>query len=182
MIRIENIVAGIDFRQPIDLKRVIAEISEYNVYMKAAFPGAIVKGVLTFLVFRNGKCVCVGAESAGHYTSELEKFYRILVEKGIIEDRGFDAKIQNVVASGELGFELDVEKVAATLERVIYEPGMFPAAIHYMDRPKVTMLLFQSGRIVITGAKSEEEVVEAYRNAIIKLGPMRLERAEAATA
>jgi len=44
MIRIENIVAGIDFRQPIDLKRVIAEISEYNVYMKAAFPGAIVKG------------------------------------------------------------------------------------------------------------------------------------------
>jgi TATA-box binding protein (TBP) (component of TFIID and TFIIIB) len=43
--------------------------------------------------------------------------------------------------------------LSEVLERVIYEPEIFPAAIYYMDRPRLTMLIFQNGKTIIAGAK-----------------------------
>jgi transcription initiation factor TFIID TATA-box-binding protein len=43
----------------------------------------------------------------------------------------------------------------------MYEPDQFPGAIYRMKEPKVVMLLFASGKLVITGAKREEQVHEA---------------------
>lgn len=47
----------------------------------------------------------------------------------------------------------------------MYEPEQFPGAIHRMDEPKVVILIYTNGRLVITGAKTEEEVYQA----IVKL-------------
>jgi len=41
---------------------------------------------------------------------------------------------------------------------MMYEPEQFPGAVYRMDEPKVVILLFSSGKLVITGAKSEEQV------------------------
>jgi len=46
----------------------------------------------------------------------------------------------------------------------MYEPEQFPGLIHRMDDPKVVLLIFSSGKMVITGAKSEEEVYRAVNN------------------
>jgi transcription initiation factor TFIID TATA-box-binding protein len=43
----------------------------------------------------------------------------------------------------------------------MYEPEMFPGAIYRMREPKVVLLVFASGKLVITGAKREEQVHEA---------------------
>jgi transcription initiation factor TFIID TATA-box-binding protein len=43
----------------------------------------------------------------------------------------------------------------------MYEPEQFPGLIYRMEEPKVVFLLFSSGKLVITGAKNEEEIYRA---------------------
>ena len=47
------------------------------------------------------------------------------------------------------------------MDNVMYEPEQFPGLIYRMAEPKVVILLFNSGKSVITGAKSREEAQEA---------------------
>lgn len=39
-------------------------------------------------------------------------------------------------------------------DKVQYEPEVFPGLVYRMKSPKVTFLIFVSGKIVVTGAKS----------------------------
>jgi len=43
----------------------------------------------------------------------------------------------------------------------MYEPEQFPGLIYRMKDPKTVLLLFASGKLVCTGAKSEEMVYES---------------------
>jgi TATA-box binding protein (TBP), component of TFIID and TFIIIB len=47
------------------------------------------------------------------------------------------------------------------LENVEYEPEQFPGLVYRVEEPKVVLLLFGSGKVVCTGAKREEEIIEA---------------------
>jgi transcription initiation factor TFIID TATA-box-binding protein len=78
-------------------------------------------------------------------------------------------QIQNVVASANLNAEVNLEIAAEQLDNVMYEPEQFPGLIYKMDDPKVVLLIFSSGKMVITGAKSEEEVAQAVKNIYEKL-------------
>ncbi|MCK5240478.1 MAG: TATA-box-binding protein, partial [Candidatus Thorarchaeota archaeon] len=69
--------------------------------------------------------------------------------------------VQNIVASANLGAELNLELAAMTLENTLYEPEQFPGLIYRMKNPKVVILLFGSGKLVITGAKFEPQIDEA---------------------
>jgi transcription initiation factor TFIID TATA-box-binding protein len=128
----------------------------------------------TFLLFRTGSGICVGNRSVLECKKSTERLYDRLMEKDIIKDSGFELDIQNIVAKAYLGFNIDVDRLSEVLERVIYEPEIFPAAIHYMDRPRLTMLIFQNGKTIIAGAKSEEEIAEAYQKTLTILEPIGL--------
>jgi len=43
-----------------------------------------------------------------------------------------------------------------------YDPELFPGLIFRMEKPKVVLLIFASGKIVLTGAKKREEIYDAY--------------------
>ena len=51
----------------------------------------------------------------------------------------------------------------------MYEPEQFPGLIYRMNNPQVVLLIFSSGKMVITGAKSEDEVREAVYKIYQKL-------------
>ena len=72
-------------------------------------------------------------------------------------------EVQNIVASSDLGQEINLNTVAITLglEKVEYEPEQFPGLVYRLDDPKVVVLLFGSGKMVCTGAKVPEDVVKA---------------------
>ncbi len=70
-------------------------------------------------------------------------------------------KIENVVASTSLGEDLDLPKIALSLENAEYEPEQFPGLIYRIKDPKTATLLFRSGKVVCTGGKSLEEVQRA---------------------
>ncbi len=96
------------------------------------------------------------------------------VRKGKI-DANPHFKIENIVASADLGVELDLYAIAKSSADVDYEPEQFPGAICKIHNPKTAILLFKNGKIICTGAKTEEDikkaigqVVKIVRNYILK--------------
>ena len=71
--------------------------------------------------------------------------------------------MQNIVASSDLGQEIDLNAIAITLglDRVEYEPEQFPGLVYRIEEPKVVLLLFGSGKMVCTGAKKPQDVETA---------------------
>ncbi|SEH36889.1 MULTISPECIES: TATA-box-binding protein [Halopenitus] len=69
--------------------------------------------------------------------------------------------IENVVASTGIGQELDLESVAMDLEGADYDPEQFPGLVYRTQSPKSAALIFRSGKIVCTGAKSTDAVHES---------------------
>ncbi len=67
-------------------------------------------------------------------------------------------RIENVVASTSLGDALDLQSIALGLDGAEYEPEQFPGLIYRLKQPKTAVLLFRSGKVVCTGAKSMHEV------------------------
>lgn len=73
--------------------------------------------------------------------------------------------IQNMVASAALELELDLYAIAREVDNVEYEPEQFPGAILKLKEPKTSLLLFKNGKVICTGAKSEEQVAKAIKKA-----------------
>ncbi|WP_226006638.1 TATA-box-binding protein [Natrinema salinisoli] len=69
--------------------------------------------------------------------------------------------IENVVASTGIGQELDLQSVAMDLEGADYDPEQFPGLVYRTQNPKSAALIFRSGKIVCTGAKSTDAVHES---------------------
>ena len=77
------------------------------------------------------------------------------------------------MASTSLGTELDLPTIAISLEGSEYEPERFPGLIYRLKEPKTATLLFHSGKVVCTGAKSLEQVkmaIEKVTKQIEKAG------------
>jgi len=72
--------------------------------------------------------------------------------------RGFKIQVENIVASAKLDSNLNLDKIAFNLENSEYEPEQFPGLVYRMLDPKVAFLLFGSGKVVCTGARSVQDV------------------------
>ena len=74
-------------------------------------------------------------------------------------------KIQNVVATGTLNQKIDLNAVVKGFSGVEYRPETFPGLVFRLKKPKTATLIFNSGKMVCTGARSEKE----SRKAILKV-------------
>ncbi len=73
--------------------------------------------------------------------------------------------IVNLVASSSLNTTLDLYNLAAAIPDVEYEPEQFPGAIFKVKEPKVSLLLFKNGKIIISGAANENDIKAGIRKA-----------------
>jgi hypothetical protein len=112
----------------------------------------------TALIFASGKMVVTGAKSEDDSRLAARKYARIVQKLGF--DAQFkDFKIQNIVASCDVKFPVRLEGLAyAHGNFSSYEPELFPGLIYRMHKPKVVLLIFVSGKIVLTGAKVRSAV------------------------
>ncbi|MBY8998350.1 MAG: TATA-box-binding protein [Candidatus Thorarchaeota archaeon] len=160
---IENIVASVVLNQRFDLVEIAATMPNVE-FDPETFPGLVYrlkKPKTATLIFTTGKMVCTGAKSVKESRRAVHKIVKNLNKAGIRITGTPEITIQNIVASGGLGFPVDLERLVMTLENCIYEPEQFPGLIHRMKDPKTVILVFGSGKIVITGAKLEEQIPEA---------------------
>jgi len=162
-IKIENVVASVAVDQPINLRKILEKFHHAE-YDPRRFPGLVFKlkdPKTAILIFGSGNMVITGAKAEKEAYRAVEKIIKSLESKGILKNPKVTVKIQNVVASGNLKGEIDLERAAEELEFAMYEPEEFPGLIYAMSDPKVVILLFASGKIVCTGARREEEVYRA---------------------
>jgi transcription initiation factor TFIID TATA-box-binding protein len=78
-------------------------------------------------------------------------------------------KIQNVVASVTLNQKVDLNAVVKSFPGVEYRPEQFPGLVFRLKRPKTATLIFNSGKMVCTGAKSEKESRRAVMTVVKEL-------------
>jgi transcription initiation factor TFIID TATA-box-binding protein len=74
-------------------------------------------------------------------------------------------KIVNMVAYASLDQSLDLYSLAVGIPNIEYEPEQFPGAILKIKEPKVSMLLFKNGKVICSGASSEEQIEQGIRKA-----------------
>ena len=75
-------------------------------------------------------------------------------------------RVENIVASADLGLELDLYGLASASHDVDYEPEQFPGAILKVHEPKAALLLFKNGKIICTGTRTAADVNKAVGLAI----------------
>lgn len=122
----------------------------------------------TMLLFQSGKCVITGARSVHNASLAARKFAYILSKIGFTPPK-IDFKVQNMIGTTDVGFPIRLEGIVFNHAKFAsYEPELFPGLIYRMLEPKVVLLIFVSGKVVITGAKEDKDLA----NAMEKIHPV----------
>ena len=101
-----------------------------------------------------------------------------MTQESSVSLEDLDVSVENVVATGSLDQKLDLIAIMKVFRNVEYRPKKFPGLVFRLKRPKTATLIFSTGKMVCTGAKSEmlsrsaikKVVKELKDNGIIILG------------
>lgn len=165
--KLQNLVATVNLGTKLDLKAIAlrARNAEYNPKRFAAVIMRIREPKTTALVFQSGKMVITGAKHEDSCRLAARKYARLIQKLGFNNVKFLDFKLQNAVATVDTKFPIRLEGLAYHHEEFSsYEPELFPGLIYRMVQPKCVLLIFVSGKIVITGAKTRDQIYDAFEN------------------
>ncbi|KAI0984183.1 hypothetical protein GJ496_001137 [Pomphorhynchus laevis] len=163
---LQNIVSTVNLGCKLELKKIAlhARNAEYNPKRFAAVIMRIRQPRTTALIFSSGKMVCTGAKSEDESRLAARKYARIIQKLGF-GAKFLDFKIQNMVGSVDVKFPIRLEGLVLQHQNFCsYEPELFPGLIYRMIQPKIVLLIFVSGKVVLTGAKVREQIYDAFEN------------------
>ncbi|KAG1654448.1 TATA-box-binding protein [Nymphon striatum] len=164
--QLQNIVSTVNLNCKLDLKKIAlhARNAEYNPKRFAAVIMRIREPRTTALIFSSGKMVCTGAKSEEQSRLAARKYARIVQKLGF-PAKFQEFKIQNMVGSCDVKFPIRLEGLVLLHNQFSsYEPELFPGLIYRMVKPRIVLLIFVSGKVVLTGAKVRGEIYEAFDN------------------
>jgi len=165
-LEIVNVVATADLGQQVDL----VEISQlpHTIFDQEIYGGRVaylktpaMHGKVS--IFPSGKLISVGSKSPEQAQKDLDRTVDALTSGGLISSVEVSAELRNIVAVQNLEKPVDLEGLALLTEG-IYEPEQFPGMILRSEDPRVTYLVFASGKIVIAGSKSIKDLETAVEN------------------
>lgn len=165
--KISNVVAGADLCCIIDLMKV-QQLCRNATYNPKRFPAVIMRikePKATALVFGKGKIQILGTKSVDDARLAGRRFARILRKVGF-NTRFENFNVQNVVASVDTKMAIRLEGIAANPDHyqyARYEPELFPGLCYRVESPKVTFLVFSTGKVVAVGARSVEHIHSAWQ-------------------
>lgn len=164
-VKIQNIVAFTDLGAKLSLEKILSKV-ENTEYQPEQFPGLIYRMQnprASALVFSQGKIVCTGTKSQEDLKKAMEGIVDMLKGAGFRIPKNYKTTVENIVASSRIEADLNLDQIAFELENSEYEPEQFPGLVYRIGQPRVAFLLFRSGRIIITGGRTLEEIHEALR-------------------
>ena len=164
--QLQNVVCSVNLGCKLDLKQIAlkARNAEYNPKRFGAVIMRIREPRTTALIFSSGKMVCTGAKGEESARLAARKFARI-VQKLDFPAKFMSFKIQNMVGSFDVGFPIRLEALQVCHGQfACYEPELFPGLVYRMVKPKIVILIFLSGKVVLTGAKSKNEIDDGFKN------------------
>lgn len=150
--------------QEIDVKKAFKIFDDCKSYQGIRLNYRMTDPKATVCLSKSGYIRSMGTTSLEQAKKAINITIMKLSNEGIVFDpQVVKERVENIVASGAFQDKLDLEFLAGYLSNCMYEPEQFPAII-YRPINKVTCLLFTSGKFVIVGAKSFEELTSAYVN------------------
>jgi transcription initiation factor TFIID TATA-box-binding protein len=163
---ITNLVATFQLNVKLDLKYLAmrARNAEYNPRKFQAIILRIRDPNVTASIFHTGKIVITGAHSEISAKLAGRKVSRMIQKLGYDNIRFSNFALQNIVATADCRFPIRLESLSSGEheEMCNYEPELFPGLIYRMAAPKIVVLIFVSGKVVITGAKTRVDCYEAF--------------------
>lgn len=168
-IRIVNVVSTVSLECQLSLRELALKLqnSEYNPKRINALIIRIKKPKTAALVFSNGKMVVVGADNQDDSKQAAKIYAKNIKSLGYNDIKFKNFKIENVVASCDANFQIQLTKLSLKLKLInnkncSYEPDIFPGLIYHMQDPKICLLIFKSGKLVFVGAKQRNDIYSAF--------------------
>lgn len=157
-LRVVNVIATSQVGQQVNLVRV-------GEHPSGSYDGNSYRGQVAYIktmkmkgrvsVFSNGKLICAGTRSKREAQANIRAACGVLADVGVKVPDNPEAKVQNVVATGELGKPINLERLASR-PNVMYEPEQFPAAIfHPKELDGGSVLVFANGKVVFSGLRGK---------------------------
>ncbi|MDO9326218.1 MAG: TATA-box-binding protein [Methanoregula sp.] len=161
-LKIENIVASGAIAETIDLVELSSKVPNCELNKKR-FPGAVYRIAdpkFAALIFSSGKVVLTGLRNREGLDKGLAVIIKSLNDVGIETLKKPSVAITNMVCSYDLGKYINLNKIVVTLnvENIEYEPEQFPGLVYRIKDPKIVVLIFSSGKIILTGGTNLEDI------------------------
>ncbi|ETI36080.1 hypothetical protein, variant [Phytophthora nicotianae] len=172
-VKIMNVVGTVDLKTPLDLKTIAlhARNAEYNPKRFSAVIMRLRDPKTTALIFGSGKIVITGGTSEDSCRLAARKFTRV-IQKLNFPAKFTEFKVRNVMGTCDIRFPIRLEGLLNDHARFSsYEPELFPGLIYKLVEPKLTLLIFVSGKIVLCGARDSNHLHQA----IDKMYPVLLQ-------
>jgi transcription initiation factor TFIID TATA-box-binding protein len=159
--RTVNVVATANLEQKLNLEDLAKAGFVYHdeavyggrvgYFRSNSFPGEVT-------LFPSGKMIGVGATSVRQAFDQLEFVRDSLAKNGVIGHVVLKPKVQNIVAIIDVEKRFELERLSLELD-LEFEPEQFPGAIMRLSEPcATTVLLFSSGKVVVTGVKTDKDL------------------------
>ncbi len=174
-LKIENIVTSGSIADSVDLELLSRTVQNCK-FNKERFPGVVYDmhdPKATALVFSSGRVVLTGFLRHDAIPVAVNKLIKTFTDAGIACIETPDIRVKNIVCTYNLGSECNLVRVLTALmdhEHVEYEPETFPGLVCRIADPKLVFLLFSSGKMVITGGTTMEDVRRGLDVFLEKLG------------
>ncbi len=178
-LRIVNVVSMVDLGCQLNLSDIAKSCknSEYNPVRLNAVIMRIKEPKSVALIFNSGKMVCAGAKNEADSKTAARKFAKT-VKKLVNEVIFKNFRIINMVATCDFKFRVHLTKLNSEIsyklrktlnskeleKKISYEPQIFPGLIYHMDKPKLAVLVFSSGKVNFVGIKKKDDAFEALKN------------------
>ena len=162
-LKIQNIVATTSLQKEVPLTKLAKTLSntEYN---PEQFPGLVLrikKPKSAVLVFSSGNLVCTGTKSIAQVKEVIQEVIKQLRKINVKVTITPKITVQNIVASGSIDTNLNLNFLALELENTEYEPEQFPGLVYKLVEPNATFLLFSNGKLVCTGTKNKAQLEDS---------------------
>ena len=177
--KIENIISSVNLGNNLNLKNISLKLknAEYNSNKSSTLTLKTKDNKVTATIFSNGKMICSGAKSEKESKGVCMKFAKIVKKVGFNTDLK-DYKIQNIIASYDIKFKISLLKLYNEINTMInnakklgnnnnyckYNKDNFPGLIFYINDSRISVTIFESGKVVFSGAKKRKEINEIFKN------------------
>ena len=178
---IQNIVSTVELNCNLNLNEIALQLKN-TYYNPKRFTGLIMRikePKTTALIFPNGNLVCLGAKNEEVSKKACRTFAKMIksLNYPISNKNKMNFKIRNIVSSSNVNFKIPLMKLYIHMKkkkyRVTYEPECFPGLIYRLDAKEkikdnnekklnIVFLIFSSGKMVITGAKSCNQIYDSF--------------------
>ena len=167
--KIQNIVATASLGKPVPLTK-LARTQPNTEYNPETFPGLVLRikePKSAVLVFSSGNLVCTGTKSLTQVRKVIDEVIKQLKKVNVKITITPKITVQNIVASGTINLQLNLNYLALEMENTEYEPEQFQGLVYKLEESNATFLLFSNGKLVCTGTKNKQQLEDSM-NRLLK--------------